>query len=73
MLKVNNKDTRTMPWTHSGVFVVNFEHAIAGLTTCHSFSKTDSECIKRNHSLGFKGSQFKCYYKSSILSMKRDL
>ena len=49
-----------MPWTHSGVFVVNFEHAIAGLTTCYSFSKTDSECIKRNHSLGFKGSQFKC-------------
>ena len=29
MFKVNNKDTRTTPWTHSGVFVVNFEHAIA--------------------------------------------
>ena len=29
MFKVNNKDTRTMP-RHSGMFVVNFEHVIAG-------------------------------------------
>ena len=32
MFKVNNKDTRTMPfghlaiWRRSGVFIVNFEH-----------------------------------------------
>ena len=27
MLKVNNKDTK---WRRSGVFIVNFEHVIAG-------------------------------------------
>ena len=26
MFKVNNKDTRTMSWRRSGVFIVNFEH-----------------------------------------------
>ena len=26
MFKVNNKDTRTTPGRHSGVFIVNFEH-----------------------------------------------
>ena len=26
MLKVNNKDTRTMQRRRSGVFIVNFEH-----------------------------------------------
>ena len=34
MFKVNNKDTRTMP----GVFIVNFEHVIAGCV--RSVSKT---------------------------------
>ena len=32
MFKVNNKDTRTMPfgaiWRRSGVFIVNFEHIL---------------------------------------------
>ena len=26
MFKVNNKETRTTHWHHSGVFIVNFEH-----------------------------------------------
>ena len=26
ILKVNNNDTRTRQWRHSGVFIVNFEH-----------------------------------------------
>ena len=26
MFKVNNKDTRTMPWRGSGVFIINFKH-----------------------------------------------
>ena len=29
MFKVNNKDTRTTP-RRSGIFIVNFEHVIAG-------------------------------------------
>ena len=49
MFKVSSKDTRTMPWRRSGIFIVvnfeqyftpcssvsivNFEHIIAGLAT----------------------------------------
>ena len=30
MFKFNNKDTRTTPWSRSGVFIVKFEQVIAG-------------------------------------------
>ena len=30
MFTVNNRDTRTNQWRRSGIFIVNFEHIIAG-------------------------------------------
>ena len=35
MLKVNNKDTRTYFLPYSSVFIVNFEHVIAGWDPCN--------------------------------------